>query len=189
MELKHHKEQSCQNNRHLLIVPYGIETGIGVTSVYNKRTFNRTLWNWNRTKSSRSHPIKSFNRTLWNWNTLSISGIGKEVALLIVPYGIETLWHTKVKTSRLTFNRTLWNWNKYLPNKKNDYNPPFNRTLWNWNEHIVALVLLPVALLIVPYGIETYVPGASFEVSAAFNRTLWNWNVWGVARQAPSADF
>ena len=78
----------------LLIVPYGIETGLSLTSHSSK--------------------LLSFNRTLWNWNTFADLCRPLPTFLLIVPYGIETLLQHSVPTLFLTFNRTLWNWNKLV---------------------------------------------------------------------------
>ena len=75
----------------LLIVPYGIETAEILSSAFDNRTSNRTLWNWNlqfRMDSTLDHSAS--NRTLWNWNAQRAGATCPRCDLLIVPYGIET---------------------------------------------------------------------------------------------------
>ena len=77
-----------------------------------------------------------------------------EKRLLIVPYGIETIFNYSFRITWLTFNRTLWNWNFLSMQVGFWIRPTFNRTLWNWN------------IVSAPAG----------HLYASFNRTLWNWN-------------
>ena len=74
----------------LLIVPYGIET--------LQQNIRNIRW-------------KSFNRTLWNWNRVDYCQGNDFDMLLIVPYGIETWENSSIRQDGWTFNRTLWNWN------------------------------------------------------------------------------
>ena len=77
----------------LLIVPYGIETCCFILKLLNCFSFNRTLWNWNIISHLASGSVTlTFNRTLWNWNwaRLHLGWLG--LILLIVPYGIETIF-------------------------------------------------------------------------------------------------
>ena len=97
-------------DRLLLIVPYGIETG---------------LRRW------------VFICTLLLIVPYGIETISSQIqirlhVLLIVPYGIETRFSDGWRNRPCTFNRTLWNWNLswwllYACSAS------FNRTLWNWN--------------------------------------------------------
>ena len=142
-------------------------------------TFNRTLWNWNLIRGTRNLLRLAFNRTLWNWNCvlhwcgsrrfiLLIVPYGIETTqmahltatllrLLIVPYGIETRYEWACKDwCKATFNRTLWNWNLMCISLMDSLMNAFNRTLWNWNFILPLVMAMAAALLIVPYGIETY---------------------------------
>ena len=99
-----------------------------------RTTFNCTLWNWNDGTEDVSVPCGStFNCTLWNWNNAPAWFSHVCVCLLIVPYGIETRFD----------------------NRCNNFN---------------------IILLIVPYGIETRVGLRSVRLRETFNCTLWNWN-------------
>ena len=155
MELKPHNSISRVFICWLLIVPYGIET-----TQQHKISFIQ----------------KTFNRTLWNWNKFVLLPPGFDLPLLIVPYGIETNGAI-VRTSFITtFNRTLWNWNRIRCKShqcRNSFNrtfwtwnfndrlsmvythKSFNRTLWNWNISFSRTSFARFSLLIVPYGIET----------------------------------
>ena len=77
----------------LLIVPYGIETVQARRWYQSALAFNRTLWNWNTFQKNGLMAKLSFNRTLWNWNNLTEYLIRDLSNLLIVPYGIETLYY------------------------------------------------------------------------------------------------
>ena len=74
---------------YLLIVPYGIEMSLNEKFLNRLYTFNRTLWNWNRSARSRTGWRTAFNRTLWNWNDGDFTVHISRAILLIVPYGIE----------------------------------------------------------------------------------------------------
>ena len=121
------------------------------------KTFNRTLWNWNRdrqqTERASDHP---FNRTLWNWNKRTAQKYILFLYLLIEPYGIEIKeLHKSTYYFYMSFNRTLWNWNGLAELGEMNRENSFNRTLWNWNISQKSLT----------WGKES-----------SFNRTLWNWN-------------
>ena len=102
------------SNLRLLIVPYGIETD-EVSRIYHfDLSFNRTLWNWNYICPGQPVHVVSFNRTLWNWNGYKSLYPDNILSLLIVPYGIETTYASKMGASASAFNRTLWNWNNWI---------------------------------------------------------------------------
>ena len=75
--------------------------------------------------------------------------------LLIVPYGIETLYVAQLHNNALTFNRTLWNWNSsllsYLGRKGFLLIVPYGIE----TKEAGLNPALIYGLLIVPYGIET----------------------------------
>ena len=97
------------------------------------------------------------------------------LALLIVPYGIETCVKISKQYSLISFNRTIWNWNNlsslFLSKKT-----AFNRTIWNWNSLTTWKTFRRASLLIVPYGIETEDLLLRPVGQSPFNRTIWNWN-------------
>ena len=104
--------------------------------------------------------------------------------LLIVPYGIETVFHCRViHSARNAFNRTLWNWNRISTCRKTDV-PAFNRTLWNWNQMFFLAISnnLPTFNRTL-WNWNWFQPSMRLPCHA-FNRTLWNWNASGPARTA-----
>ena len=74
----------------LLIVPFGIETGISIHTIILTHTFNRTIWNWNSVLLLLRLLLVTFNRTIWNWNTIGV---------------------LRITLRSSSFNRTIWNWN------------------------------------------------------------------------------
>ena len=104
----------CRYLNALLIVPYGIETFKERTEGIIHYSFNRTLWNWNVRILIEPVMALTFNRTLWNWNVQAKPCLPELSALLIVPYGIETVAETQGNAWIEAFNRTLWNWNMSL---------------------------------------------------------------------------
>ena len=117
---------------HLLIVPYGIETG---NVLKGSRVFRLLI-------------------VPYGIETGDTQVLHDEAVLLIVPYGIETVELSAKLVTMLTSNRTLWNWNSRRGNQ-NQFFKPSNRTLWNWNSVPGPPPVCEQILLIVPYGIET----------------------------------
>ena len=117
----------------------------------------------------------AFNCTLWNWNQGRREYFCRRIWLLIVPYGIETIFRVLLAALHLLLIVPYGietNYIKAEEEAKKLLIVPYGiETLW-----IKETQLILIILLIVPYGIETvwFIPFAL--VVGAFNCTLWNWN-------------
>ena len=101
------------SERHLSIVPVGIETKGRTARGSAPRSLNRTCWNWNLDNYTAIEGIEvALNRTCWNWNSNVQNPHERRKSSQSYLLELKHSLNAQPLFYDLALNRTCWNWNR-----------------------------------------------------------------------------